>query len=348
VLTCIYGFVILYSAAGGQIKPWAYKQITMMLICIPLVFLIAIINIRNIYKISYIAYFLSIFLLIIVHFFGKTAMGATRWIDLGLFRLQPSELTKISIVLMLARMLHNIKGAQIKNYIQFIPIVATLIPCMLVIIQPDLGTGIVTLIVASIMFFAAGVPIRYFVILGSSVVVAMPLLWQFMHNYQKNRVLIFLDPEREPLGAGYNIIQSKIAIGSGGMFGKGFLEGTQSHLNFLPEYQTDFIFAFLTEELGFVGGCVLLLLYFSIMLFSLVISINARSKFAKLLSVGVTAIFFTHVFINIAMVMGLLPVVGVPLPLISYGGTMMVSMLIGFGLIMNVAVHQYTIISIDN
>jgi len=340
-IICIYGFVILYSAAGGQIEPWAYKQIRIFCIFMPLSFIIAIIDIRFIYKSSYILYFLVLLLLIAVAIDGKTAMGATRWINLGIFYIQPSEPAKIAIVLMLARYFHNSLDHKISSLSNLIiPIIGVLIPAALIIKQPDLGTGIITLIVAAIMFFAIGTRILYFIIAGVGVLAAMPIIWSYLYTYQKNRVLIFLDPEREPLGAGYNIIQSKIAIGSGGFFGKGLFKGTQSHLSFLPEYETDFIFSFLTEELGFFGGLILLILYFMVIISSLAVAINARSKFTKLMVVGLTSIFFSHIFINISMVMGMLPAVGVPLPLFSYGGTMMVSMLISFGLIMNAGVHQ--------
>lgn len=340
---CIYGFVILYSAAGGNIHPWAYKQMLVWCIYMPIAFLIALIDIRFIYHNSYVFYLLSIILLLIVEVAGKTAMGATRWIDFGIIRLQPSELTKLSIVLMLAKYFHQLNDYQIsKLHSLIIPLTAVLIPAMLIIKQPDLGTGILTILVAASMAFAVGVRIRYFLASGLMVLISIPLIWMSMHTYQKNRVLIFLDPEKEPLGAGYNIVQSKIAIGSGGLTGKGLLSGTQSHLSFLPEYQTDFIFSFLTEELGFLGGIILLILYSLLIIYSLAVAINTRAKFAKLVAVGITSIFFCHVFINIAMVMGMLPVVGVPLPFISYGGTMMASLLIGFGLIMNIGVNQHT------
>ena len=330
---CIYGFVILYSAAGGQIEPWAYRQIIIFSIFMPLAFIISMVDTRFIYKFSYFLYFFVLLLLIAVAIIGKTVMGATRWIDLGVFYIQPSEPTKIAIVLMLARYFHSSKEQNISSiYNLILPIIGVLIPAFLIIKQPDLGTGIITIIVATIIFFAAGI--------GS--LILLPIVWTLLHNYQKNRVLIFLNPDREPLGAGYNIIQSKIAIGSGGFWGKGLLNGTQSHLSFLPEYTTDFIFSFLTEELGFVGGLVLVILYFMLILSSLAIAINTKSIFTKLMVIGLTSIFFSHVFINIGMVMGMMPVVGVPLPFISYGGTMMVSMLISFGLIMNASLHQHS------
>jgi rod shape determining protein RodA len=342
-IICIYGFIVLYSAAGGNIMPWAYKQMIIFCIFMPIAFFIALVDVRLIYNLSYYLYFFVLLLLFFVEIAGKTAMGATRWIDFGILRLQPSEPAKIVIVLMLAKYFHDITKLNSNNFIWniLIPLMAVLLPVMLIIKQPDLGTGIVTLLVAILMFVAVGTRSIYFIVSGIIGLISLPIIWRFLHNYQKNRILIFIDPEKDPLGAGYNIIQSKIAIGSGGLFGKGFLHGTQSHLSFLPEYQTDFIFAFLTEELGFVGGIILLFLYMLVIINSLAIAMICRSIFGKLIVVGITSIFFYHIFINIGMVMGLMPVVGVPLPLVSYGGTMMVSMLIGLGLIMNAAVNQH-------
>jgi len=343
-LVCIYGFIILYSAADGSLEPWALRQIMIFCVLMPFAFVVAIIDLKYIYKFSYIFYFFTLLLLIAAHFFGKTVMGATRWIDLGFIHLQPSEPAKIAVVLMLARYFHGLKtiDGSINISHMIIPLIGVLIPAALIIKQPDLGTGIITIIVATVIFFASGIRVSYFVVSIFVSLASLPLIWSLLHNYQKNRVLIFLDPGKEPLGSGYNIIQSKISIGSGGFFGKGLLNGTQSHLNFLPEYETDFIFSFLAEELGFVGGMLLLILYFMIIISSLAVAINAKSIFAKLMTTGLASIFFSHVFINMAMVMGMVPVVGVPLPLISYGGTMMVSVLICFGLIMNVGVHQHS------
>lgn len=343
VLLCSYGFVVQYSASGGNLHPYAYKQILVFAIYFPVCLLIAFVNVRFFYQGSIIFYLFSILLLVLVAVVGKKAMGATRWIDLGLFRIQPSELAKISVVLVLAKYFHQADIEKIRTIRGIIlPAILLLVPAALVVKQPDLGTGMIILGVGAIMFFAAGVPLLYFILAGGAAIISMPIIWMMLHDYQKTRILVFLDPEREPLGAGYNIIQSKIAIGSGGLTGKGFLQGTQSHLRFLPEYQTDFIFSFLTEELGFIGGMVLLILYCLTITYSLAIAINARAKFVKLTVIGLTAILFCNIFINIAMVMGMLPVVGEPLPLISSGGTMMVTMLLSFGLIMNGAVNQHS------
>ncbi len=340
-IICIYGFIILYSAADAKLETWAYKQINIFCIASIFSIIISIIDIKYVYRFSYIFYFIILLLLIAVSISGKTVMGATRWLNLGFFHLQPSELAKIAIVLILARYFHELENEKIlhiKNLI--IPIIAVLVPTFLVIKQPDLGTGIITLIVGILMFFAAGVRVLYFVITAIGTLISLPIMWSYLYDYQKTRILTFLNPERDHLGAGYNIIQSKIAIGSGGFFGKGLFNGTQSHLSFLPEYETDFIFSFLTEELGFVGGLLLLILYAMLIVNSLAIAVNAKSQFAKLMVIGLVSIFFSHIFINIAMVMGMLPAVGVPLPLFSYGGTMLGTMLLSFGLIMNASINQ--------
>lgn len=341
-LICCIGFVALYSASGGNMQPWAYKQIVNFCLFLPLAIFIAIIDLRLIYKLSYLFYLVVIILLLGVEVFGSIAMGAKRWIDLGLIRLQPSEPGKLAIVLMLARYFHQLKKLEAIKINKILPaVIAITIPIALIMKEPDLGTAVITITVAGVIFFAAGLQTWKFAIVGGSAFICLPIIWHMMNDYQRRRILIFLDPGKEPLGAGYNIIQSKIAIGSGGLLGKGLTLGTQSHLDFLPEHQTDFIFATLAEEFGFIGGSVLLILYSLVIFISLIIAINSRTVFSKLMVIGITTIFFSHVFINMAMVMGMLPVVGVPLPFVSYGGTMMASMLIGFGLVMNAQIHQH-------
>lgn len=340
-VTCSYGLLILYSAGGGNFHPWAYKQAINIGVCFPLVLIIAFLDIRTLYNLSWLIYLGVLASLIIVEISGYTAMGATRWINIGPLRFQPSEPAKLAIVLMLARYFHNISQNNIdKLWYLVLPVSALLIPAALVIKQPDLGTGIIILVVALSIFFAAGVSVWKFVILGVGTLASMPILWQFLKEYQKKRILVFLNPEYDPRGAGYNIIQSKIAIGSGKIFGKGIASGTQSQLSFLPEYQTDFIFAAMCEELGFLGGIFLLLLYAAIIYVSIAVAINTKNIYGKLLVIGVVSIFFSHILINISMVMGMMPAVGVPLPLISYGGTMIGSMLGGFGIIMNVHINK--------
>ncbi len=345
-IICSIGFIVLYSASNGNIYPWAYKQMVIFFLFLPIVVIITIIDIKYIFKFSYIFYIIVIILLVIVQFYGSVAMGAKRWIDLGVIRLQPSEPIKLAIVLMLARYFHRLKIEDLtKFYKILLPVIAVIVPVVLIMKEPDLGTGVINLIIASIIFFSAGFRIRNFVIISIIILACIPVILQMMYDYQRKRIMVFFNPEIDPLGAGYNIIQSKIAIGSGGLWGKGFIKGSQSHLHFLPEYQTDFIFATFAEEFGFVGSLFLLILYSIIIVISLMIARNCRATFSKLMVIGITSILFSHVFINIAMVMGLLPVVGIPLPFISYGGTMMVSMFVGFGLIMNAQIHQHSNIS---
>ncbi|MEO9962900.1 MAG: rod shape-determining protein RodA, partial [Nisaea sp.] len=262
-------------------------------------------------------------------------------LDLGYFGLQPSELMKIALVLALARYFHGTSIEDVRRIPHlFVPVLLIALPAALVLRQPDLGTALMLVITGAVIFFAAGVRIWKFVLVGIVTVAAAPIAWGFLRDYQKQRVLTFLNPENDPLGSGYHIIQSKIAFGSGGLFGKGFLQGTQSHLNFLPEMQTDFIFTMLAEEFGLAGGLALLGLYVVILIYGLAISVRCRTQFGRLVGIGVTATFFLYVFINMAMVMGLVPVVGVPLPLISYGGTAMLTLLFGFGLLMGTWIHR--------
>ncbi|MFN7038972.1 MAG: rod shape-determining protein RodA [Alphaproteobacteria bacterium] len=335
------GFLMMYAAANGSFFPWASKQITNFIIFFVVMLIVAVTNIRFWYRISYLAYGITLFLLILVEIKGHTAMGATRWINFGLFKLQPSELMKLCLVLALARYFHDLYIRKVANFIYLIPpLIMTLIPFIFISKQPDLGTGIILILVSGMMFFIAGVRIWKFLLVIVSVLVLSPIAWNMMHDYQKQRILTFLNPESNRLGSGYNIIQSKISIGSGGFFGKGLVQGSQSQLNFLPEHQTDFIFAMLAEELGFIGSITLIFLYCLLICYGMFIAVNCKNHYGRLLAAGVNIIFFLHIFINIGMVMGLLPVVGVPLPLLSYGRTMMMTILIGFGLILNVRIHS--------
>jgi rod shape determining protein RodA len=339
-LVACFGFLMMYSAAQGHIYPWAARQMIHFAIFMPLMILISLIDLRFWYKSSYLFYYIALFLLLFVHLLGYTAMGATRWINLGIIKLQPSELMKICIVFALARYFHDLNNKEITLKYLIIPTIMLIFPAALIIKQPDLGTGLILLMLGVMLFFVAGVKRWVFVTGFIGVSIALPIIWQFLHDYQKNRILTFFNPERDPLGSSYNVIQSKIAIGSGGFFGKGFLKGSQSQLQFLPEHQTDFIFTMLCEEWGMLGGMLLLTVFAILIFYCYIIGINARSKFGNLLALGITSMFFLHVFINIGMVMGLLPAVGVPLPLLSYGGTMMMTILIGFGLVMSVHIHS--------
>ncbi|MSP88045.1 MAG: rod shape-determining protein RodA [Alphaproteobacteria bacterium] len=340
-LTASIGFAMLYSAAGANLDPWASKQIMRFGFGVSALIAIALIDIRIWMRLAYPIYGVALILLVLVDVAGIIGMGAQRWIVLGPIQLQPSEIMKIALVLALARYFHGLGTENIGQPIFLIvPLIMVLVPIYLVVIQPDLGTAILILLGSGAIFFVAGVRIWKFAVVTVIGIGAIPLGWQFLREYQKNRVLTFLNPERDPLGAGYHILQSKIALGSGGIFGKGFLQGTQSHLSFLPERQTDFIFTMLAEEFGLAGGLGLLGLYCLLLVYGYAIALGSRSQFGRLLGMGITSTFFLYVFINVAMVMGLIPVVGVPLPLISYGGTAMLSILFGFGLLMCVHVHR--------
>ncbi len=339
------GAALLYSAANGNMEPWASKHLARFLIGLIGMLVVILIDIRIWLRYSYIFYFVSLLLLASVEFIGTVGMGAQRWINLGYFSIQPSELMKISIILALARYFHS---GNLDDYtrIRFliVPAVLVLLPAVLVLRQPDLGTALMLIMASTVIFFLVGVRIWIFFVIFLSTIIAIPVAWQFLHGYQKRRVLTFLNPETDPLGSGYHIIQSKIALGSGGLFGKGFMQGTQGHLSFLPEMQTDFIFTMLAEEFGMVGGAGLLGLYSMIIIYGMALSLSCRNQFGRLIGAGVVSTFFLYVFINVAMVMGLVPIVGVPLPLISYGGTAMLTILFGFGLLMCSWVHRDVII----
>ncbi|MDX2050498.1 MAG: rod shape-determining protein RodA [Rickettsiaceae bacterium] len=342
VINCIFGFVILYSAGQNNLYPWAIKQMIHFVIFFVIMLSVAFADIRIIYQYSYSIFFLVIGLLFTVTISGHSSMGATRWLNLGGFlKIQPSELAKLALVLFLSKYFHNLSDKKVKNTLYLIPpSLAIILVSGLVILQPDLGTGIVIILVSSILFFISGVKLKIFGIATLCVLSLSPVFWYKLHDYQKRRIEIFFNPDKDPLGSGYNIIQSKIAIGSGGFFGRGLGQGSQSHLSFLPEHQTDFIFSCISEDLGFIGGLTLIVIYGIIIYASLAISINAKALYLKFLSIGIVSIFFCHIFINIGMVTGLLPVVGIPLPLVSYGGTVLGTMLIGFGLIMNIHINH--------
>lgn len=335
------GFISLYSAAEGNIDPWAGKQAVRFGLGLCGIIVVALIDIRIWMKLSYPIYALGIALLIYVDIRGHIGMGAQRWINLGFLQLQPSEVMKIALVLALAKFFHGSTAEDVKNPLFLLaPLALVGLPAAFVMFQPDLGTAMAILMVAMAIFFLAGVSYWMFGVVIAGGLALLPVAWHFLHDYQRTRVLVFLNPENDPLGAGYHITQSKIALGSGGITGKGFLQGSQSHLNFLPEKQTDFIFTLFTEEWGFVGGVSLMALFAMIIAYGYFMAMNCQNRFAQLLSMGVVVNFFVYIFINMGMVMGLLPVVGVPLPMISYGGTAMLSVLFGFGLLMSAHVHR--------
>jgi rod shape determining protein RodA len=335
------GFVMLYSAAGGSLDPWASRQMTRFAFGLALLIAVAVTDIRIWFKYAYGIYALALALLVWVEIAGRIGMGAQRWLSFGLINFQPSELMKVALLLALAHYFHGGTSEDVRRPLFLIvPLVIVLLPVGLVLRQPDLGTAMMLLMSAAAVFFVAGVRAWKFAAIGLTALAMIPIVWQFLRGYQKKRVLSFLDPEQDPLGSGYHIIQSKIALGSGGFFGKGFLQGTQGHLNFLPEKQTDFIFTMLAEEFGMVGGLALLAIYTLVLLYGYAIAFGCRNHFGRLLTMGITSMFFLYVFINIAMVMGLIPVVGVPLPLVSYGGTAMLTLMISFGLLLSAHVHR--------
>jgi len=341
IIMASIGFAILYSAAEGSFYPWASKQMIRFAAFFPVMILIAIIDIRIWFKAAYIIYFIVLMALVFTELFGTTSMGATRWISVGPFNVQPSELMKVCLVFALAHYFHNISPVNVGRVTYLIPpLIMVALPAGLILKQPDLGTTLIMIAVAGAVFFAAGVKVWKFVLVIVAGIVSTPFLWMHLHDYQKKRVFGFLDPEGDPMGTGYNILQSKIAIGSGGFSGKGFLQGTQSQLSFLPEKQTDFIFTMLTEEFGFIGGITVIALYAIILAYGIFIAAISKNHFGRLMAVGITSILFFHVFINIAMVMGMIPVVGAPLPLLSYGGTIMMTILLAFGLLLNVSLHS--------
>lgn len=335
------GVVMLYSAANGHWSPWALNQLMRFGLGFMAMIVLALIDIRFFMRYAYVFYFLTLVLLIVVEVGGHVGMGAQRWINLGFMKLQPSELMKIALVLALARYFHSSSLQSIETTKGIIaPALMVLFPAFLVMTQPDLGTALMLVFTAGAMFFAVGVQLWKFGIIILGALISMPIAWNLLHDYQQNRVLTFLNPERDPLGAGYHIIQAKIALGSGGVFGKGFLKGTQSHLNFLPEKHTDFIFTMLSEEFGMIGAVFVVMINVLLIAYCFAFALRSASYFGKLAAIGLATNFFLYVMINISMVLGLIPVVGVPLPLISYGGTVILSVMAGFGIILSVNVNR--------
>lgn len=348
ILLAAIGTVTLYSAANGDWEPWAIRHLSRFGVAFGVMFCMALIDIKIYYNWAYIFYFVTLMLLIAVEIGGHIGMGAQRWINLGLFKIQPSELMKIGMVLFLARYFSSVTMQNIRSVRGVvIPVVMTLLPVALIFLQPDLGTALMLLFTAVIILFVVGVQWWKFALVAAAGGALLPIAWNFLHEYQRNRVLTFLDPERDPLGAGYHIIQSKIAFGSGGIFGKGFLNGTQTHLNFLPEKHTDFIFTMFSEEFGMVGSVSLVLINMCVLALGYLFAFKIQNYFARLVVIGLNTNYFLYVFINIAMVMGVLPVVGIPLPLISYGGTVMFSIMVSFGIILCMYVNRSRNINFD-
>jgi rod shape determining protein RodA len=335
------GVMSLYSAAGGHFEPWADKHLTRFALGMCGLIVVALIDIRFWLKMSYPIFAAVVLCLVYVDVSGHIGMGAQRWINLGFMQFQPSEAMKIAAIMALAAFFHGSAPDDLKNPLYLLlPLGLVALPVFLVVVQPDLGTAIKIILVSASMFFLAGVSYWWFVAGGVAVLAASPVIWYLMHDYQRERVLTFLDPSRDALGSGYHITQSMIALGSGGIAGKGYLQGTQSKLNFLPEKQTDFIFTLFTEEWGFIGAIALYLLFAAIIAWGFTMALRCQSQYGRLLCAGVIVNFSFYVFINTGMVMGLLPVVGVPLPMISHGGSVMWSVLFGFGLLMSAYVHR--------
>jgi rod shape determining protein RodA len=344
VLLCVLagvGYAALYSAAGGSPEPYASRHILRFAFGLVLMLSIAMVDIRFIARLAWPAYGVALVLLALVLKMGHVGKGAQRWIDLGGMQWQPSEFMKIALVLALASWFHRASWERMGNPLFLIPpALATLVPVALILKEPNLGTAVITAVVGATVFLGAGMRWWKIALITAAIGFGAPVAYSHLHDYQKQRIITFLNPESDPLGAGYNIIQSKIALGSGGMWGKGYLQGTQGHLNFLPEKQTDFIFTMLAEEFGLVGGLALIGLLTIIILGGMAMAVRCRHQFGRLVALGISMNFFMYVFVNIAMVMGAIPVGGVPLPLVSHGGSAMIMVMIGMGLLMSVYVHR--------
>ena len=340
VITLV-GVAALYSVAGGLLEPWANRHVVRFCLGIALLFIVAVSDLRWWLRFAYPLYFGVLLLLALVPVIGVESGGAQRWIGFGEYSFQPSEILKIVLVIALARYYQWLPPEKIWRPDALVPPLLMIgLPTVLALVQPDLGTAALFAIVGCGIMFLGGVSYVYFLGAVVGIIVVLPHIWERLHDYQKERVLTLIDPERDPLGSGYHILQSKIAIGSGGLMGKGFMQGTQAQLNFLPEKHTDFIFTMFAEEMGFIGAAALLTLYLLVLLFIAYMALRCRSVFARLIAAGMGLCLFTYVFINVAMVTGLVPVVGVPLPLVSYGGTSMLTMMVGLGFVLNAHVNR--------
>jgi len=346
ILLSVLSVFIMYSTDGGEILFHTKNHSIKLLVFFPLMICVAFFNIKFWHNFSYIIYFIIILLLVYVSFFGIRSSGSQRWMDVYLFVLQPSELMKVAIILCLAKYYHRLKIENVNSFTSIVIVLSIIIiPIIFVISQPDLGTSILIALSGLIILWLGGVKIKYFIYSFITFLISLPFIISFLKPYQKLRILTFLDPDRDPLGAGYQIIQSKIAIGSGGLDGKGFLKGTQSYLDFLPEKHTDFIFTLFSEEFGFIGSIILLILY-SIIIFRIIrIGSISRSNFARLFCFGYAFAIFIYIVVNLSMVLGLLPIVGSPLPIMSYGGSSMLATMIGFGIVLSAKINNKQIIA---
>ena len=346
ILLSVLSVFIMYSTDGGEILFHTKNHFVKLAVFFPLMIFIAFFNIKFWHNFSYIIYLIVILLLIYVSFFGIKSSGSQRWMDLYLFVLQPSELMKVAIIMCLAKYFHRLKIENVNSFTSITIVLSIIIiPIIFVISQPDLGTSILIALSGLIILWLGGMKIKYFIYSFITFLISLPFIISFLKPYQKLRILTFLDPDRDPLGAGYQIIQSKIAIGSGGLNGKGFLKGTQSYLDFLPEKHTDFIFTLFSEEFGFIGSVGLLILY-SIIIFRIVrIGAISRSNFARLFCFGYAFAIFIYIVVNLSMVLGLLPIVGSPLPIMSYGGSSMLATMIGFGIVLSAKINHKQMIA---
>jgi rod shape determining protein RodA len=336
-----FGATVLFSAAGGSFDPWAGKHILRFSVFLAMAIVMSRFPLSFWRKITFPVYIVLFVLLLVVEFVGFVGGGSQRWINLGFMSLQPSELMKPAVVLAIAWYYDQLPPAQISNFRALWPPALIMgLPWFFVAVQPDLGTSIAVLFGGIVVIFVAGLPMRWFLGAGGAMLVIAPLGFMFgLRQYQRDRVLVFLNPEADPLGTGYHINQSAIAIGSGGFFGKGFLNGTQSHLDYLPEGHTDFVFATMAEEWGMVGGLFILFLFYLLIRWGLNVGMTSRSRYGKLVAIGLTATIFFYIMINLMMVMGLAPVVGIPLPFISHGGSSMMTIMICIGIIMSIERH---------
>lgn len=340
-LLCLWGLVMQYSASGGDWRVFALPQLIRTVMGLVLMVAIVLVPTPLLLRSSYLLYGGCVLLLVIVEMMGIIGMGAQRWIGVGAFNIQPSELMKLGIILALAKYFHGATMEGARHYLLLVvPLCLALVPMGLILKQPNLGTATIVGVISFTLCFLAGIRWYYFAGAITAVAGAIPIAYQFLHDYQKRRVMTFLNPDADPLGAGYNIIQSKIAIGSGGLLGKGLLKGSQGQLDFLPEKQTDFIFTMLAEEMGFLGACGLMLLYALLIGFAMLLAVRCRHRFGRLVAGGVAALLFIHILINMAMVMGMIPVVGVPLPFMSYGGSFLLTTLMACGLLMHVYINR--------
>ena len=345
-LLSVISVLVMYSTDGGEILFHTKNHFLKLAVFFPLMIFVALFNIKFWHNFSYIIYFIVMLLLIYVSFFGIKASGSQRWMDVYFFVLQPSELMKIAIIMCLAKYYHRLKVENVNSFTSITIVLSVIIiPTIFVVSQPDLGTSILIALSGLIILWLGGVKIKYFIYSFITFLISLPFIISFLKPYQKLRILTFLDPDRDPLGAGYQIIQSKIAIGSGGLDGKGFLKGTQSYLDFLPEKHTDFIFTLFSEEFGFIGSVGLLILY-SIIIFRIVrIGSISRSNFARLFCFGYAFAIFIYIVVNLSMVLGLLPIVGSPLPIMSYGGSSMLATMFGFGIVLSAKINHKQIIA---